>query len=249
MRILGLDLETTGLDTAQDRITEIGLVLWDAKDSRPLVTVGAFYYDPSYEEKFTPEVTQMMGDLCGITPEMLREFGTSPKANLEWLDKFCHQHRVEAVVAHNGENYDKPLLMAELSRNGVAADFFRSLHWIDTRQDLPWEKEPSSRRLTHLAADSGFINPFEHRAVFDVLTMLKVLSQYDIATVIENSKIPFITVRAMVGYADRQLAKDQRYSWEKLGEKTWQKSWVKKIRENQFELEKQKCQFEVVRIE
>jgi hypothetical protein len=85
--------------------------------------------------------------------------------------------------------------------------------------------------------------------VFDVLTMCRVLSNYDFNQVVEYSKIPFITVRAMVEYADRQLAKDQRYTWEKLGDRTFQKSWVKRIKENKFEDEKKICKFPVVRIE
>jgi hypothetical protein len=76
-----------------------------------------------------------------------------------------------------------------------------------------------------------------------------VLSHYPIQDVLEYAKIPFVTLRAMVGYEDRQLAKDQRFSWEKLGEKTFPKCWVKRVKANQVELEKSRCKFEVIQID
>lgn len=243
MRILGLDLETTGFDTANDRITEVGAVLWETDTKKPLVLINDYLYDASYAP-LSDEVVRV----TGITDEVLKEFGTAPGPGLERLDKFCAYAKVEYIVAHNGENFDKPLLMSELVRNGLEAPVLRSLPWIDTRNDIPFGQEPDSRKLKHLAGDHGFLNPFAHRALFDVLTMLKVLSQYDIEKVIEYSKIPFITVRAVVSYDDRQLAKDRRFSWEKLGTETYPKWWVKKIKMDQLEKEAKDCPFQIVEI-
>lgn len=247
MRLLGLDFETTGLDTATARITEIGAALWEVETKRPLVTVGAFLYDSTY-----PPQSEQIIQLTGITDGMLREFGTSPKDNLQWLDGFCAKHNVAYIVAHNGENYDKPLLMSELERHSVETRCLRTLGWIDTRTDIPFASEPDSRKLNHLALDCGFINPFAHRAVFDVLTMLRVLSNYDIRQVLEYQSLPFVTCRANVAYADRDKAKAQRYSWEKIGTETWPKWWVKKIKINQLDTEIAKCKlagFDCIRVQ
>lgn len=248
-----MDFETTGFDTANDRITEIGVCLWEWETKRPLTTYGIYLWDAGIKEKAgNPEVAGMMEKVCGITPAMLEEFGTDPAANLKWLDSYCERHKIDFIVAHNGENYDKPLLMAELARHGIEAKCLRSIPWIDTRTDLPFASEPDSRKLKHLALDAGFINPFAHRAVFDVLTMMRVLSHYDLSAVLEYQKIPFVTARALVGFEDRQKAKDMRYSWEKLGEKTYPKCWVKRIKENQLEAEIAACNakgFKIVRID
>lgn len=229
MRLLGLDFETTGFDTAKDRITEMGFALWCTKARGPLVTVGVFLHDETY-----PCQSDEVIKVTGITDSMLKEFGTAPKPNLEWLDGFCKKHAVDYIVAHNGENFDKPFLMAELTRNGVDASVLRQLPWIDTRTDIPFPTEPDSRRLKHLAGDHGFLNPFPHRAIFDVLTMLKVLDHYNIEDVIAYAKMPFVTCRALVSFDDRQKAKDMRYSWEKLGERSYPKMWVKRVKENQL---------------
>jgi DNA polymerase-3 subunit epsilon len=249
MRLLGLDFETTGLDTANDRVTEVGLCLWDAAKKRPITTYSIFLYDKQMEERFTPEAVDMMERLCGITPELLREFGQDPGKNFAWMADYCRNHRVDYIVAHNGENFDKPFQEQELTRHGVVGSYLRELPWLDTKQDIPHPTPPDSNKLKHLALDAGFINPFAHRAVFDVLTMLRVLSNYPLEEVIAYSKVPFVTVRAVVSYDDRELAKKERYSWEKIGEKTYPKCWVKRIKADKLVEEQAKCKFQVVRLE
>jgi DNA polymerase-3 subunit epsilon len=244
MRLLGLDFETTGLDTSKDRITEMGAVVWDVDTKRPLTTLGFFLHDETY-----PPLSEEIIKITGLTDEILKEFGTPPAANLKWLDSYCKTHKIDYIVAHNGENYDRPLLYAELGRHNIAGECLRALPWIDTRTDIPFASEPDSRKLRHLALDCGFLNPIEHRAIFDVLTMLRVLSHYDLNAVLEYQKIPFITVRAIVSYDDRELAKKQRFSWEKIGDKTYPKWWVKKIKANKFDEEKKACTFPIVTVE
>lgn len=238
MRLLGLDEETTGLLTSEDRVVELGICLWEVEQKRPIVTVGMFLKDDDIMARARrPDVQEMMKRITGITPEMLEEFGTDAKKNLEWLVEFALKHKIDYIVAHNGENFDKPMLFAELDRHGILAPEFRAIPWIDTKSDIPFVTEPDSRRLNHLAADHGFINPFAHRAIFDVLTMLRILANYDIAKVIEYQKIPFHTMRAVVSFDDKQLAKDLRYSWEKIGTQTYPKMWVKKVKQNLVEKE------------
>ena len=54
MRLLALDLETTGLDTDNDEITEIGYVLRDTDIEKPLLTEGIMLRTGV---KVPPEVT------------------------------------------------------------------------------------------------------------------------------------------------------------------------------------------------
>jgi DNA polymerase-3 subunit epsilon len=248
MRVLGLDFETTGLDTKNDRITEVGAVLWDTDTRAPLLTLSDFVYDVAMEEKFTPETTAMMARVSGITPEMLREFGRTPAHALEALDQLITHHQITHVVAHNGDGYDRPLLISELDRLGLSCPALRAIPWVDTKHDLPWETPPDSNRLKHLALDAGFINPFPHRAVFDVLTMLKVLGAFEFGAVLRFREVPWLVVRAVVSYDERQLAKDARYSWEQVGDLKFDKCWVKKIKANKLEEETKARTFQVVEL-
>lgn len=249
MIVLGYDLETTGLDTQTDRIIEVGAVIWDTEKNVPIEIYSQFVKpDPS-----VLPLKEEIINLTGISDEYIEALGVDTITVMAHIQGMCTRHKVEYIIAHNGEGYDKPLTYAELSRCGIGGDFcLRILPWVDTRSDLPFKIEPSSRRLMHLAGEHGFLNPFSHRAVFDVLTMLKVMSHYDFNEVAAQSKIPWATARALVGYEDREKAKEMRFSWEKIGEKTYTKMWVKKIRENQVEKEQAAAEakgFKIIRIE
>jgi len=242
MLVLGIDLETTGLDTANDRITELGYALWDTSMGAPVGIFNNLVYEPSMDARFTPEACEMMERVCGITVPMLHTFGIPPDQAIDQLLAAVQLYKPEYVIGHNWENFDGPMLTMELKRQGGVLN----LPSIDTRTDLPFASEPDSRKLKHLALDCGFINPFPHRAVSDVLTMLKVLSHYPIEKVIDYSKIPWVTIRADVKFEQKELAKARRYSWEKLGDKEYKKCWVKRIKANTLEQEKKESPFSVL---
>lgn len=240
MRILGLDFETTGFDTKNDRIIEIGAVLYETDEKKVIHGYGCYIHEENYNP-LSKEIIRV----TGITDDILKEFGRSPFSALKQLNDYTLGANVRYIVAHNGENFDKPFLYSELARHGLSQSL-TELPWIDTRNDIPFDVEPDSRKLKHLALDAGFINPFPHRAQYDVLTMLKVLEQHDFQKIVEYSKIPWITVRAYVDYDKRELAKEKRYSWENLGDKKYSKCWVKRIKENQLENERKTSAFEVL---
>lgn len=240
--VLGYDLESTGLDTSTSKIIEVGAVIWDTEEKLPLALYSTFVSGV----EILPEHKAAL-DVNKINPAWLK-YGKPIRGVFEDLDALCRKYGVEYVVAHNGENYDKPLTLAEVERIGDSYEFTK-LPWVDTRHDLPFEVEPKSRSLNHLALDQGFINHFAHRAVFDVMTMLKVMSKYDFEAIVQQSKIPWVVVRALVGYDDRELAKARRYSWENLGERKYPKCWVKKIRETKLLEEQKEATFQVVKIE
>lgn len=242
-RVLGLDIETSGLNKDTDRIIEFGCVLWEVESKKPLLIHSSIL-----KEKDCPYVTPEITKLTGISESMLTEFGADPSVYLHLIGGICKAHDVKYLVAHNGKNFDYPFLIECLKRNGRSDSPLVSLPLIDTRWDLPFKEEPESRKLKHLAPDHGFINPFSHRAVFDVLTMLRIMSFYDFNEVVALSKIPFITVKAEVSYDNREKAKAQKYIWEKAGDKVYPKSWVKLLRENEWDAEVKKCDFPVVRL-
>jgi DNA polymerase-3 subunit epsilon len=231
MLLLGLDLETTGLDVLNDRITEVGAVLWDTDTNNPLICYGTLVR-PSKE--LDQATVDMMQRVCGLTPALLNEYGVMPDTAIENINDIAR--KAHFVVAHNGTVFDKPLLAAEIKRHQCTVEVL-NMDWIDTRIDLPFANPPESMRLKHLACDMGFVNPFAHRALFDVMTMLKVISQFDINEVVALSKQPVKVIRAVVSYDDREKAKALRYSWEKIGDKAYPKCWVKAVKENRVKTE------------
>lgn len=227
MLVLGLDFESTGLDTQKEKILEIGSMLYDTDSRQPMKIFNTFIrpLDPLPEGYISP---------TGIKAEWLIKYGMPIHQAFGELQKLISDMPEPIILGHNFLNYDKPLAVAELNRNNIIDHGILTSHIVDTRQDVPFPNEPSSRRLIHLSAEfASFVNPFEHRALFDVCSCFKLIEEFDFAEILAMSKIPLIKIRALTGYEQRQLAKDARFSWD--GEK---KMWSKDIRENALEKEK-----------
>ncbi len=233
MLICGIDTETTGLDTENDEIIELGAVLWDTETQIPC---GLFSTLIKPAKEVSPEITK----ITGLTTDMLLKYGLSKTD--AYLDFFEFTRSAECFVAHNGNLFDKPMMVSNIKRVGFV-DEWNPGHWVDTSCDVPYPEKIKTRNLVHLAAEHGFLNPFAHRALFDVLTMLKVLSFYDFGKVLALSKEPSFTLQAMCekpwedGGKSTEEAKTNGFRWDG---KT--KRWLKTIRESQrlAEIEKAK---------
>lgn len=233
--ILGLDLETTSLDPNTARIIEIGAVLYDIDRKRPVELLSFLVKHPGLI--IPPEIVT----LTGIEPEYIQRFGRERGEVFLTLNHLANQ--ADALVAHNGAAFDLPVLTNNLHDGGFSLSM-TNLPLIDTMTDPPYPPEMGScRKLRHLCAEHGFIHDDSaHRAVFDVMAMLRVLSHYDIPALIERSKSPQVIIRANISYLDRQLAKDAGFQWDPQ-----QRAWMKTIRELDWPQESRRSEFSVSR--
>jgi DNA polymerase III epsilon subunit-like protein len=150
MKILGVDVETTGLDAAEDRITEVGAVLFDWDTQTPLVVLSALV-NPG--RPIPQEITK----LTGITNEMVADYGRPEE---EVLGDFQHLlGRADYAMAHNAA-FDKGFYDAAVVRHGFAPD---DKVWLCTKNDIKYPESIITRNLCHLAAEHSIINPFRHR--------------------------------------------------------------------------------------
>jgi DNA polymerase-3 subunit epsilon len=233
MLILGLDFETTFLspvDVSKLRITEIGAVLYDWDTKKPLEIMSKLIYSDEYP-KSPPELVE----LTGITDEMLDLYGEIPPPQLRELN--CLMAQADYVVAHNGNGFDKPIYEAECLRHNIVRV---EKPWIDTRVDIQYPANIKSRKLTYLAAEHGFANPFQHRALFDVLTMMHILEKYDLDKVIALSKEDSYIVTANVSFQNKDKAKGRGYFWNAPD-----KLWQKEVKESTLDDEKNHGEFNV----
>lgn len=231
MLLLGLDFETTGLSFEKDLIIEIGAVIWDTERKAPV-----FIYSTLVDHgvPIPPEIT----GITGIDETMIQDFGVKPEEAFEKLwncIKSCN-----AVVAHNGTNFDKPMLKAQTARDNSK---WIEKPWVDTSVDVPYPEKCTTRKLVHLAAEHQFLNPFAHRAIFDVLTMFGVLNRYDINEVLKLAAEPNITLKAQVSYDDKELAKARGYRWQ-----SDTKSWIKTLKQSQVLKEIEEAGFKIVEV-
>lgn len=211
MLIAGLDTETTGLSPVDDRITELGAVLWDTDHATPV----AFFHKFIKQEK---PLTDFIKDLTGLSDEILEKYGQEEAQVLREFHEFIGG--AEYLVAQNAP-FDRSMLDHAYLRHGL---FIPDKQWIDSARDVPYPERIKSKSLVALAAEHKFLNPFPHRAVTDVLTMLTIVSKYDIKKVVENACEPKVLLWAKTTYAEKELAKAAGFYWN--GER---KMWFKSV--------------------
>ena len=220
MRILGIDFETTGLEAANCRVTEIGAVLWDWEEKKPI----QMYSELITDFKGNHDISSEIIELTGITPAMCTEFGVGIDFGLSNLQDM--EDKADYFMAHNAP-FDKKFYIEECIRQNIPPS---EKGWIDTCADVPYPKRFKAKNLVTLAAEHGFVNPFPHRAATDVLTMLKVAAHYDFDEILRYFNSPTITLRAMVTFHEKDKAKQAGYRWD--GDNKW---WLKNIKTFQFE--------------
>jgi len=214
--VLGFDFETTGLDTKNDRIIEVGAVLWDWDRATPLEIMNELVRHEGIE------LSSEISTITGIETDDLMRFGKPIDKVLNRLLAMAHE--AEAMMAHNAP-FDEGMLLAECARLQWTGDTKRLL--IDTVTDIEYHPiKHKQKNLVTLAATHGFLNPFPHRAVTDVLSMCKIASQYDFDAVKARAKSPNVTVVAIVSFDEKEKAKAAGFYW-----KPETKEWYRKMKE------------------
>tara|TARA_R110000868_G_scaffold334233_4_gene594943 strand:- start:4341 stop:5174 length:834 start_codon:yes stop_codon:yes gene_type:complete len=194
--VLGLDLEginenliENGVNLTLDRVTEIGAVLWDVNRSQPVKILSELIDEPDHLP-----LDEDTAELTGIDDDMLEQWGAKDKEIVRILETLVSMiEKADAVVAHNGGNYDRPMIEAMAQRFGVK---FPDAIWIDSGRDIEFPKKMHMRSMAALEHAHGFVNPFPHRAVTDVLSMLKIFSAYNYERIYALATSPIVRVVA-----------------------------------------------------
>lgn len=256
MNILLIDFEATGVDPKTARIIEIGAMLVD-ENFQPLGRqVSTLVWESGYPA-LTPEVEKV----THITQEMLNTQAVTPKEAFAQLAELVDSHTA-FVIAYN-RSYDQVLLTEELFRHDLTLtpglSWIMSTPWVCAMVDLEMNYQFKSWRLMHVALEYGVaVDPKKlHRAIADVELMREMLaaSGDSIEKMYAFQQSPWVYVRAMCrkpweddGVSTTE-AKSLGYSWEQCrGDETkrrFEKCWVKRIKEKNFEQEQQAATFPV----
>ena len=201
-----VDTETSGLDPEEDRVLEIGIVVWSLTEMAMISARSLLVYtgDPIPEEaervhKITPELAaygMIRDDAANAYHDEIRD--------------------AQAIVEYSGTEFDRGFLRA------FGAP---SVPWIDTYH-CDWPEWSSSRSLVSVAIAHGVAVTGAHRALADCLLLARLLRRVrsfgvDPRSLLEHAARPRLTYRALVSYDDRQLAKDHGCRWD--AERRW---WV-----------------------
>ncbi|PIW44077.1 MAG: DNA polymerase III subunit epsilon [Zetaproteobacteria bacterium CG12_big_fil_rev_8_21_14_0_65_54_13] len=158
---LVIDTETTGLDTATDKIIELGFVAfaYDAGSGRIYNVLHS--YD-GFEDPGEP-LNEVVKNLTGISDDMVAGQQLDDAEIERWLGK------ADLIIAHNA-GFDRQMLERRLP---LAVE----KNWACTFNDIDWQAEGiSSLKLDYIAYRLGYF--FDgHRAVIDAQATLHLLSR------------------------------------------------------------------------
>lgn len=214
-RGLIVDVETTGLDVASDRIIEFGAVPFDFDAEGRVFTVYpplSYFEDP--ERPIPPKITE----LTGITDDMVRG---------ERIDDAVVRAAIaqaHLVIAHNAE-FDRRMLERRFPE-------FAGKHWACSLSDVPWDEFGiGGRKLEYLLFKGCSEFHTGHRATDDCLATLHVLvtprhgEQWPLATLLPRARRKVYRLWAPdTSYDVKDALKARGWKWFS-GSLGRQKSW------------------------
>ncbi len=271
MIICAIDFESTGTDTAKDRITEIGAVWFEQTpldkaigDLKLLGSYSKLVYDVDY-----PPLSEEVQEVTGLSDQVLKEEGIPFDMAVFYMMAAFEKTGAypDAFIAHN-KAFDENIFKAEVERMWkknlipvMHRDFIVQIPWLCSIVDIQHPEKFRSKKLSHLALDYGCaVDPSVlHRAEDDCNLLVEMLSRanVDFSALLARSKVPDVIVRAIVpspfgkgndGGKGKDKAKACGYGWQRApgtDGPEFKNCWVKKIKESELAAEKEKLGYEI----
>lgn len=199
-RVLVFDTETTGIDTAVDRIVEFGAVGMGQDQS--VGTLQHIYMNPGVP------IPKEASDIHGITDDKVAgcdRFGANA-GGLQWLFE-----KAEVLCGYNAASYDAAILNAEFERHG-------SRYRIDPARVLDpvvfvrWHlRGTQKRRLGDMCGYFGVVLDNAHTAVADSTATAALLLKMIAAGHIPDDLEKALALQAC--YAALQASEFERWSY------------------------------------
>lgn len=219
MRVLVVDFESTGKDTATDRITQIGAVLWDPHEKLMIATIEHLLWNSQY-----PSTPAEVVAITRLPDELLKREGKDPEEVLISLQQTIKE--VDFVIAFN-KAFDETLFKNECNRHGLTIP---KTPWICALFELPYPKKIRGRylKLQYIATEHQIPLTKEtydslHSAIGDVKLLLEILKKYDWGEIVEYYNMPTLTLEAHTlkpwgpdgdGGKSKDIAKAAGFKWD-----------------------------------
>ncbi|WP_374073343.1 3'-5' exonuclease [Bdellovibrio bacteriovorus] len=203
-----VDVETTGLNQAEDAIIEIGLrqFLFN-RNSGEVIALGKSY--SSFQDPGRP-ISAEISELTGITDEMVAGH------QIDWNAVNALLDECSVVIAHNAR-FDRPFIdrKSKVSTERV---------WACSHKQIDWStKGFTSSKLELLNIYHGFFTD-SHRAINDVDALLYLLSIPEAASnkpylheLLNNARRPMTQIVASSApFESKDHLKGRGYSWDNI---------------------------------
>jgi DNA polymerase-3 subunit epsilon len=229
MNVLGIDLETTGVDPAKDKIWEFGFEVLNTKTKHVLLSSSGFMKHDGLE------IPENIKNLCGITTEEVLNHGRYGSGILTSIDVILDLYDIKFMVAHNCSfeiQFLRELAKEQSSR-------ITEIPWLDTMTDIKYPDRCIGRSLEAVCVYHRVMNLRPHRALTDVQAMMEVFKMYEFdeikKTYMDLISTPQFVVQAQVSFDDKDLAKKESFRWQEANMKQFPKKWVKVMTEKEIE--------------
>ena len=209
MILLSLDFETTGLDTTNDHVIEMGAILYSTGQHKCLDSQGMLV---KTTKTITPEITA----ITSVHPAAVERFGYEQDAVFDVLVNMMES--ADHIIGYNVRRFDRKVAENWAARNNIVLP---TKIWLDLFQDLPYNV--STGKLSHVAADHGILNLFPHSAMSDAQTVLAIASKYDPELLLTRAQSPVVVLVARAERNQNDLVKRAKFRWNP-GRKIWWKS-------------------------
>ena len=237
-----IDLETTGIDSSQDQVIEVGML--------EFVMTPATYVDRPESASPPPARSggtvaigaglkaDMVGAYSGLQdpgrplpPDMSALTGLSDEVlagrSVDWPQVRQMLARASVVIAHNA-GFDRAFLERRPELAGL------ELHWACSIKHINWHRHGfRTRALNYLAADHGFVNPFAHRALFDCATTFRVITPYLDELVRRSHLREFLVSATGAPFETKDVLRSRGYRWNPEI-----RVWAKSMLEDEIEEER-----------
>lgn len=212
MIIVGIDTETTGIDSnngAEIEIVEIGYVIYETDNNLVISSNSELFAVKTWGEDAEKihGIPQWATQIANHTPETVD------------ISARILAYKPELIVAHYAP-YDYPKVIKHWPK-------LKEVQWLCTKEDLPHEQllhKVASTRLMHLAVDYGFTIPGWHRAMVDAEMCCRIAAKHDLkkAKLIAQQPKFKITTRGRFSEEGVEKVKQLKFRWH-TEEKFWWK--------------------------
>jgi len=177
MIIIGVDVETTGLEGDEHQIVEMGVVLYCTDTERVLSSFGKIYKVDEWGEE-AAKCHQIPRETSNLMPHIDEDVSDPWDVISGDLAKY--------IIAHNAP-HDYPKVTKRWPK-------FTRRPWLCSQRDLAHSdlltRRVSSYRLGHLAVDYGIILMDWHQAVADAKLCAMIASKHDLDSAYKHKLEP-----------------------------------------------------------
>jgi DNA polymerase-3 subunit epsilon len=199
-----LDVESTGLSPATDRVIEVGAILYSLQHATVLAALSSLVQSDSNAAE-------------AINRIPASALIAAPDAKRAWLPVLALADKADILVAHSAE-FDRSFSPPEL----------QSRAWVCSKNDIAWPKQTRpGPSLVALALEHDLGVAVAHRALADCDLIARLFTRSrelgaDLQAMLERAMRPKAEFVALVSFEEKDKAKLAGFAWQ-AETKTWRR--------------------------